>query len=732
MKNSAEKLLPEKYIAIINSKCSGYTPVLDLTKPLVCVVIPAFGESKFIKKTLDNFFKKQTYKDNLCVFVVYKTANEKDNTKEIITKYAVSNHNYNLYGIDENEFPDKTCIGHARAIGFSLAISVGLNNGFKMEDIILISSDADLMDIDPNYLKKITGEFRLKSTSVVGCLNKFTDESNNNLLIKTLKVIDDGFFINQFHTMGVLNGRCYAMRASGYSKTGGVDYKVQFDDIIFGVNTGKALGLECYKWIDSYVITSDRRYHESIKSTSLMDKYLTHNPLGVDKPYEAKVEHIPDLEDFYKKHFNEGFNVLAYYAAKLSYEDIEFIKNQFIKYIEYINTNLKHLQISDFNIEYAVELFQKYKSDVGIENWWKNEFTFKIEPNLDNSYISHFLTGALKKATINFNKITKVNQLSPPADNYNKIYLTKSATNSLLVKLYTLGQAAMGEEELLDTVYDLILHKQVAKVVPRLGPARNLLYFSQGTDTYFNKKMLINSFIEGDTLDKYHNNVKKITEALTLTLAQMFELYTKFGFSSDFGFIPVLEKLPLDETAKTNLIQHFNKFYKNENYVEFISKFFINDIIREGTQGNRGKLIEAINWYKSQIKVPKKYVLVHADLKPKNIIVNKENVIPIDWSRAHYNDATLDVSDILVSILVYTGSSELCNDIYIKTYQTLKELNTNVEQSLKFFMSFKLYSIARVFYKENLQLCETKLIESQKSDMYGFFKINNWVFKKYF
>ncbi len=77
-KNNLNNLLPNNYWKIIDSLTERVS--LDNKKPLFGIVIPSFGESRFIKGTLENLIIKQRNVGNidLLLIPVYKLTGEAD------------------------------------------------------------------------------------------------------------------------------------------------------------------------------------------------------------------------------------------------------------------------------------------------------------------------------------------------------------------------------------------------------------------------------------------------------------------------------------------------------------------------------------------------------------------------------------------------------------------------------------------------------------------------------
>ncbi len=384
MNNIQEKdLLPLSYWEKIKKLALNFAISNDHDL-LLAITIPVFGESHYIEKTLNNLsvFQKDNAPKISFIIPVVKKITPKDKTLGIIKSFINKHPKELIFPVEEETFPGKTCIGHARAIGFGLAIWLAKQKQVPLSNLILCSTDADILEIDHHYLNKVRQAFLNRSTHVVSCENRFTKKAMECDYIRLLKVIDDGFFFNQFETIGALNGRCYSIRADKYLSSEGVDHTAQFDDISFGIKVHKKVGKKAFHWIRSYVVSSERRYAKTIKKESLMSGYQDSTPLGVQEFEYFKNIPLKIKKRFYLDHVNEGFNVLLYYYAKrFSYEksrESNFL-SQFHKYFKYINDNLPFVEVKDLNERKTINLYRKYSAGKASSEWWRERISFEID-----------------------------------------------------------------------------------------------------------------------------------------------------------------------------------------------------------------------------------------------------------------------------------------------------------------------------------------------------------------
>lgn len=732
----SESQLPHSYIEPLNKIVNSNAFQFDISKPLIGVIIPVYGESLFIKRTLLELTVKQTYTENVCIICVYRKATENDDTLNILNSFKQTYSHIRLMIINEDDFPDNPCIGHARAIGFAALLQLAKKSNHDPYMIYMISSDADVLEADPEYIDKICISMNKPDINVISCQNKFDKNTMEHFFIKTLKVIDDGFFMNQFKKIGALNGRCYVIRGSTYLKTPGVNYTAHFDDIAFGIDVHKTVKSDSYMWIDSYIVTSDRRYRDTIIGSSLMDEYAKRKPLGLLEQDNSSFDFVNDIETFYADHFSQGFNVLAYYYAQrfnTTDTQAEFkLIEDYKEYINYINRHLNHIELVDFDYDWAIQLYRKYIEHSEQAQWWKNKHKFTLIAKINDDSMRHYILGLLDKSFEQPIHLKDIKFLSPSLKNHNQILFADVNKQKFVIKVYPDNHQIHGEENLLDSYYDLAVHKLIADAFLKFRPHREIVSSSMGTQKYFNQDYLIHTYIDGNILE---NTVNKNDFYLSLqeVTYNMLDMYKKFNSKSQYGFLPVLSLLNIEMAMYKELRDYFECLYDQiTTYSDFTSKFFRADINRDASSKNKDALHKLVDAFMKNFDRTYAYALLHGDLKPKNLITHKGTHVPIDWSRAHYGDVALDFADILVSVLVYCESAELAYKTYIHFKDSFEKYSPDIDSKLKYFISFKLFSIARVFYPNYKVEAEEAILIGSQHELKDFFSANKWAYSKKF
>lgn len=374
-----KNLLPSDYWSGIDSQLRE-NKLSNNVLPSGAVIIPSFGEEDYIEKTLSCITQQGSF-EKLMAIVVWKQAREGDRTPGIISKFGKDLRDRGLLiSIDEAKIPGSNCIGHGRAIGFATALRVGENLGVRdFSKFILFSMDADTIRTDPDYLKKNLEAYSSPATKVVSCENILTQESSKAEEINFLKKIEDGFFKLFFKEIGAVNGRCYSLRGSTYIESGGVDYLAKFEDIKFGVQLHNLVGAAGYTWIDSYVVTSDRRFVKSLESESLMSLYGS-EPMGLVKKNYSGMDSGKKTH-FYINHLNEGFNTLLFYFTLRNGSRADLVEKlieSFNLYLSYLNSELPGWKIKAFNMDYLQERYLMMADKEPSGEWWREPFKFEL------------------------------------------------------------------------------------------------------------------------------------------------------------------------------------------------------------------------------------------------------------------------------------------------------------------------------------------------------------------
>lgn len=739
-KNNLNNLLPNNYWKIIDSLTERVS--LDNKKPLFGIVIPSFGESRFIKGTLENLIIKQRNVGNidLLLIPVYKLTGEADKTFEMITTFMSKHPDIQVLPVDEATFPDTTCIGHARAIGFGIILALATKNNITFDKTFLISSDADMVDIDPYYLSKIKDSFMKKEKYVVSCENRLSDNAMKNIFLKFLKTIEDGFFFGEYFNIGALNGRCYALKGDTYISSGGVDYQAQFDDISFGIKVHKVTPIQKYDWIDSYVVTSERRFFKSMQTESLMSGYAQKEALGNHETLKVPFENYDKLEGFILEHINEGFNTFLYYYAKRYPYNKEKVQNFYERldlFIKYINQKLsKLLIIKNLDHDHVLQMYRDYSNNHYPNEWWKQHVDYELIIIGSESILNTNITTLIENS-LGMGAPDHINDISPPGNKMNRIFKIDLDNSSYLLKLFENNDPLIGEENLFDAMYDLYTHKTISERTGIFTPCRNLIDYAESSSLFEGKPFLLSTFVPGKTLDTFQNGV--ISEKLMEVLRSILRLNKILGIKDHYGSKYILEMIQNLFGIDRNFLSKLNERVSQESrmlYESHYLRYFKNDIERDYCNGEyASKLIEIIDESLNFMNIDSFY-LIHADIKPKNIIINdKKDTILIDWSRSTYGDMAVDFADIIVSMEVYAGIESalealfVIRDLYIKE---IYDVPASFFKRIKFYMAFKEFSIARVFYPKDMDAISENIISNWDKDIEGFINGQKAIYKKFY
>lgn len=160
------------------------TPMSAETRAVI--TIPAFGEGKIIRKTLEQFLSQKgvngdPINPNLFEIIVYENDTEsrpKDETEEVIRRFKQAHPEINIHyaykrwskeDIDNNI----NTVGNGRRYCCDLALLRSSKRTLRPGELIIINQDADLEGITPKYIAGIVTEFDSKDylDSIVGKRN---------------------------------------------------------------------------------------------------------------------------------------------------------------------------------------------------------------------------------------------------------------------------------------------------------------------------------------------------------------------------------------------------------------------------------------------------------------------------------------------------------------------------------------------------------------------------------
>ncbi len=189
------------------------------------ITIPAYREGKILEKTLRNYAKlKDRSKFEIVILENHPASAERDNTKEVVDAMRSEFPDLNIRHIYK-VFSAKPTIGEVRKYLVD-AVMLRKQAAGITESIAVVSNDADLEDISPEYANQISSTFRNnKVVDAIGGKWDFPPQDFERfpLLHATQRLWHymDISFRNYYLKAPELIGRNSAFRSGAYAAVGG-------------------------------------------------------------------------------------------------------------------------------------------------------------------------------------------------------------------------------------------------------------------------------------------------------------------------------------------------------------------------------------------------------------------------------------------------------------------------------------------------------------------------------
>gem|GEM_PF-4339149 len=312
---------------------------------------------------------------------------------------------------------------------------------------------------------------------------------------------------------------------------------------------------------------------------------------------------------------------------------------------------------------------------------------------------------------VNLREIIDIKEIPMSVDDKNKIYILTTLSEKYLIKLLPKSNS-LGEEDLFDVLYDCKVHALVTSKLKNITP-RNVIYFG----TYKNYNYVIQNYVDGCRVTKSENLLHIIDNIWD----EMLYLQSCFASSITSCLINTTY------FSSDKVTDFLKPYYENRNYINYTSKalqFYTNDLIHFAPSTYIDAAIKVGNNLVDGYLL-KEYVLVHADLKLSNVLLEKDNINIFDWSKSHFGDPLVDFADVSIIKAIYGDFS------HVESFLgTVGKLNLHIEDSklmnmLKFYIYYKTFSIARVFAKDNIDSVCFDIV--RETDILSFFKNQIWL-----
>lgn len=128
-------------------------------RPKVVVVIPAAAhqEGKNIYRTLEQYKNQETSPEDfeIVVFANYPKGSKPDDTISEILRFQTENPDTHIRLIQKELEPDESRIGWIRKAATDSVITDLVNRGVNLNEVLIVSNDADSAWIDPSYINTI-------------------------------------------------------------------------------------------------------------------------------------------------------------------------------------------------------------------------------------------------------------------------------------------------------------------------------------------------------------------------------------------------------------------------------------------------------------------------------------------------------------------------------------------------------------------------------------------------
>lgn len=314
---------------------------------------------------------------------------------------------------------------------------------------------------------------------------------------------------------------------------------------------------------------------------------------------------------------------------------------------------------------------------------------------------------------------------------YNQIFIVHTVQKKdLVLKVIPDKSTLIGEETIADMIYDCQVNELVSKLTGT-QKSRLVLANSKDGDSFIKQPYILLSAIQGDKLNPKHKG--KLSEFISEALCLISEVSSKTIEAKMFLQIPkdIFEKyhcVSFPDSPNGKPVVGFS------DLAAFPAvKYYRADVTRESPELYKEEFLRYIDTYIEINGRDSSYCLIHADLKPSNVIVDSSGTLSfIDWSRSLIGDVALDLADLLVCALVYKQDDDHFFEDFTKILASGNSISErligpNLTDRLKFYASFKLFSIARVFAPHLLSEAGEKIIKNIELPLNQFLSKQKWV-----
>jgi hypothetical protein len=241
-----EKQDPE-YLAELGNMISGEKPMSPDVETVITV--PAYQEAGNFEKTLRAYAKlKDRNKFELVILENHPVSVERDNLAEIIGKIKLEFPDMNISHLYK-AFDKKPAIGEVRKYLVD-AVMLRKHQAKISKSLAIVSNDADMEDINPDYANKVSEVFKLnKKIDAIAAKWDFPEESFKKFPLlhasQRLWQYLDIAFRNNYLKSPELIGRNSAFRSGTYAAIGGYNEKAKLaEDLEIGWLIKEARGHE--------------------------------------------------------------------------------------------------------------------------------------------------------------------------------------------------------------------------------------------------------------------------------------------------------------------------------------------------------------------------------------------------------------------------------------------------------------------------------------------------------
>lgn len=295
-----------------------------------------------------------------------------------------------------------------------------------------------------------------------------------------------------------------------------------------------------------------------------------------------------------------------------------------------------------------------------------------------------------------------VQNVTPKVQGSNTIILYGKVKIAYVLKILSKENRYIGEETIDEIVYDALVHEHIGKL-GYFTPERKIIALDNTNSNPFNSTFIVQKYIYGNTLNNY--TPTEIQENLLLTIEKLAKLALAVGAKSERGTVDINPSILIKNNKFSEYIDLYNKNRSNITSKNYFSHYFTSDIRKHAPTKYLDEMLQYVT-EATYINKLEKYYLIHADIKPKNIIVSQDNEpILIDWSKACYGDIAQDIAFYIASIFKFYKKAFTESDIKDVLYIYIKNninIGEHLEQRVYFYLSIILFSISWITDKPNI------------------------------